>query len=62
MGKVLDWAQATYSSEEPKGFWSPDFQVMICSGPEGNMGARPTTLLCTVAENSEIKWEEEGLK
>ena len=38
-----------------------DFQIMILHGEEGDLGVRPSSLLCTVQEGQKIVWEHEGL-
>ena len=64
MGKVADWAKNSLGAEfEPKDIWAPDFNLMITkSSEEGSMGVKPGCVLCHVAENSEIKWNKEGMK
>ena len=62
-GKVADWTEATcQASLAPKTFWS-DYTVMINkASQEGNMGVKPTCVLCQVAEGGVITWDPEGLQ
>ena len=63
MGKAQDWAASTLPDHfAPKDFWAPDFKLMVSTGPEGNMGVKPSEVLYEARDGGKLVWDEKGLK
>ena len=64
MGKASDWSKDKLTTFEPRDFWAPDFKIMVTdtTAEEGEMGVKPTHMLCEVLPKGIIKWGADGLK